>query len=212
MAVTAAESIPRMSKWTPVQRVGLLLEQMRRRVSLLWVLEARLRGAQVGTGALLIGRPMITVWKNSRLLIGDHVVLRSALKSNPLGCFQPCTLRTLSPEAELILESHAGLSAAVLCAARSIRIGEQTLIGAGAMILDNDFHLPSGEFGWSDDYVSTARPVAIGKGVFIGARAIILKGVTIGDRATIGAGAVVTKDVPAGCIAAGNPAQIRPRT
>jgi acetyltransferase-like isoleucine patch superfamily enzyme len=43
--------------------------------------------------------------------------------------------------------------------------------------------------------------------VFVGARAIILKGVTIGDRAVIGAGAVVSKDVPAGHIAAGNPAK-----
>ena len=48
--------------------------------------------------------------------------------------------------------------------------------------------------------------VRIGRGVFIGTRAIILKGVTIGDRAVIGAGAVVVKDVPANHIAIGNPA------
>jgi acetyltransferase-like isoleucine patch superfamily enzyme len=45
--------------------------------------------------------------------------------------------------------------------------------------------------------------VIIGRGVFIGARAIILKGVTIGDRAIVGAGAMVTKDVPAGRIVVG---------
>ena len=52
------------------------------------------------------------------------------------------------------------------------------------------------------------QPVVIGRGVFIGARAIILKGVTIGDRAIVGAGAVVARDVPARHIAVGNPARV----
>ena len=50
----------------------------------------------------------------------------------------------------------------------------------------------------------------IGRGVFVGAHAIILKGVTIGDRAVVGAGAVVTQDVPARQLAVGNPARILP--
>lgn len=48
----------------------------------------------------------------------------------------------------------------------------------------------------------------IGKNVFIGARSIVMKGVTIGDGAVVGAGSVVTKDVPANAIVAGNPAKI----
>ena len=55
-----------------------------------------------------------------------------------------------------------------------------------------------------------AQPITIGRGVFIGARAIVLKSVTIGDRAIIGAGAVVTCNVPARHIAVGNPAQVKP--
>ena len=50
------------------------------------------------------------------------------------------------------------------------------------------------------------KPVLIKEGAFIGAHAIILKGVTIGKRSVIGAGAVVTKDVPDNQIWAGNPA------
>ncbi len=52
------------------------------------------------------------------------------------------------------------------------------------------------------------RPVSIGNDVWIGARVIILPGVTIGDGCVIGAGAVVTKDVPAYSVCAGNPAKV----
>lgn len=51
------------------------------------------------------------------------------------------------------------------------------------------------------------RPVKIGSGVFVGANSIILKGTTIGDRAVIGAGSVVSGNIPAGEIWAGNPAK-----
>jgi acetyltransferase-like isoleucine patch superfamily enzyme len=48
----------------------------------------------------------------------------------------------------------------------------------------------------------------IGKDCFIGARSVILPGITIGDESIVGAGSIVTKDVPPRCIVAGNPAQI----
>jgi acetyltransferase-like isoleucine patch superfamily enzyme len=145
------------------------------------------------------------------MILADGVTLRSAPRNTPLGGGQPCVLRTLSPDAELVLERNVGISAATLCAGRSIHIGAETIIGAGALILDNDFHQLSAEGVWLGDSVTGARPVRIGRSVFVGARAIVLKGVTIGDGAVIGAGAVVTTDVPAAHIAAGNPAQSRPR-
>lgn len=51
-------------------------------------------------------------------------------------------------------------------------------------------------------------PVHIGKNVWIGAGALIMPGITIGDNSVIGAGSVVTKDVPANVIAVGNPAKV----
>jgi acetyltransferase-like isoleucine patch superfamily enzyme len=117
------------------------------------------------------------------------------------------------PNAQLILGCDVGLSATVLCAAASIEVGEGTIFGAGALVMDNDFHEPVGEWGWSQDSMicgRIARPIKIGKGVFIGARALVLKGVTIGDRAVVGAGAVVAKDVPPRHRAVGNPARILP--
>jgi acetyltransferase-like isoleucine patch superfamily enzyme len=127
-----------------------------------------------------------------------------------MGCPHATVLRTLASNAELVLEAGVGVSGSTLCAARSIRIGEGTLIGAGAMILDNDFHQRTESGEWAADCETRARPVCIGRFAFVGARAVILKGVTIGDGAVIGAGAVVTKDVPAQHVAVGNPATVRP--
>ena len=56
---------------------------------------------------------------------------------------------------------------------------------------------------WSD-----SAPIVIGRNVWIGENARICKGVTIGDNCVIGAGAVVTKDIPANCVAVGNPARV----
>lgn len=116
----------------------------------------------------------------------------------------------MASDAVLELGPRVGVSGAVLVAGSQIVVGEGTILGSGSMILDNDFHFPEGEFDWGYDCARGAKPIRIGRGCFIGARAIILKGVTIGDRAIIGAGAIVTRDVPAGHRAAGNPAQVYP--
>jgi carbonic anhydrase/acetyltransferase-like protein (isoleucine patch superfamily) len=187
--------------------LGSGINGARRCFSGLWRLEARFKGVQFEGKVRFVGRPLISVAGNSTLVLGDNVTVVSALRSNPLGCFQPSVLRTLEPGARLVLGSNSGMSGAVICAALSIEIGEDALIGSGAMIIDNDFHVDT-PLGWDNAMRKTARPIKIGRMVFIGARAIILKGVTIGDRAVIGAGAVVTKDVPAAHLAAGNPASV----
>lgn len=197
-----------MSQRTPAESAGALVNGLRRSVSQIWKWEARLRGVTVDGRLDLAGRPIISVARGSQMFLGDGVSLFSAVRSNPLGCFQPCVLRTLAAGAELRLERSVGLSGTVLCAGLSIRVGEGTIFGSGALVIDNDFHQPEENWRWDTDCTKRARPVVIGRGVFVGARAIILKGVTIGDRAVIGAGAVVARDVPAGMVAVGNPARL----
>jgi acetyltransferase-like isoleucine patch superfamily enzyme len=194
------------------QSLGQLLQQRRRLMSSLWAVEAKLKGAVLGRSVLFVGRPILSIARESRVHLGDDVEVHSSQRSNLLSCFQPSVLRTLLPNAELILGDGVGMSGSVLCAAAGIRIGEGSILGSGAMILDSDLHNPIEKWRWGSDWGRGAKPVCIGRGVFIGARAMVLKGVTVGDRAVIGAGAVVTRDVPAGSLAFGNPAQIRIRS
>jgi len=193
---------------TFAQQLGRVLARIRESASLLWRLEARLKGVDIQGRIVLVGRPLISMAKNSRLVLGDGVRICSAVRANDLANAQPCVLRTLAPGAELILGPRVGISSTVLCAGLRIEVGEGTIMGAGAMIVDNDFHIPVGDWDWGTDRRANARPVKIGRGVFVGARAVILKGVNIGDRAIVGAAAVVTKDVPPGHIAVGNPARV----
>ena len=83
-----------------------------------------------------------------------------------------------------------------------IDIGRKCLIGPEVCIFDSDLH------GIDDRRKAAQGPITIGDDIFIGARAMILKGVRIGDHATIAAGAIVTRDVPARAVAAGSPARV----
>ncbi|MFO1477288.1 MAG: acyltransferase [Verrucomicrobiota bacterium] len=200
-----------MSKHTPATWIGACLGALRQWPSVFWRFECRLKGIEFDGRAVFLGRPIVSIARGGRIRLGDGVRVHSALRANPLACPQPSVLRAMADGAELILGPNVGMSATVFCAARRIEVGEGTIFGSGAMVIDNDFHSPEGDWGWNNDCVAKARPIRIGRGVFVGTRAIILKGATIGDRAVVGAGAVVTGDVPAGAIAVGNPARCIPR-
>jgi acetyltransferase-like isoleucine patch superfamily enzyme len=103
-------------------------------------------------------------------------------------------------------------------AAQGVTIGNDVLISWGVTIVDHNSHSiafserakdvqdwRSGKKDWSNVKIA---PIKISDKVWIGFNAIILKGVSIGEGAIIGAGSVVTKDVPAWTVAAGNPARI----
>ncbi len=88
-----------------------------------------------------------------------------------------------------------------IIAVDSVSIGERCAISWDVSITDTDGHQLS--------HVDTSTaPVTIGNHVWIGARATILKGVTIGDGAVIAAGSIVTRDVPAHTLVAGAPAKV----
>ena len=86
-----------------------------------------------------------------------------------------------------------------------VEIGDHVMLGPGVQIYTSAHELSaiSRNQGWE-----VTKPVKIGNSVWIGGSAILLPGTTIGDKSVIGAGAVVTKDVPASVVVAGNPARI----
>jgi acetyltransferase-like isoleucine patch superfamily enzyme len=196
-----------MSQHTFATRLGLLFRAWRESQSWLWRCEARIKGVQFEGTCRFVGRPLISIAKGGQIVIGDRVEVDSAMRANPLGLSQPSVLRAFVSGARLVLGPGVGIAGAALCAASTIEVGEGTIMGAGTLVFDTDFHLPQGEWGWGTDAAVGARPIRIGRGVFIGARAVVLKGVTVGDRAVIGAGTVVTRDVPAHHAAVGNPAR-----
>lgn len=96
---------------------------------------------------------------------------------------------------------------AILDCHYEMTIGNGVLVGPHAYITDFDHEI--GAIKESSIRMEGAcAPVRIGNNVWVGAHAVVLKGVTIGDDAVVGAGAVVTKDMPAQSIVGGVPAQV----
>jgi len=85
-----------------------------------------------------------------------------------------------------------------------VRIGDYTLFGPAVQIY-TPMHPMDAELRRREEY---GKPVDIGSDVWVGGGALILPGVTIGSRAVIGAGSVVTRDIPEGVFAAGNPCRV----
>jgi len=86
----------------------------------------------------------------------------------------------------------------------AVRIGDFTLFGPAVQIYTATHPLEA-ELRRRQEF---AKPVTIGADVWVGGAAVICPGVTIGSRAVIGAGSVVTRDLPGGVFAAGNPCRV----
>ena len=139
------------------------------------------------------------------ILIGNKVWMWGSLNSQSGG--------------KIILGDYVKIATNVqINACEKIVIGAYTGIAANTVIADNNNHPVSPEFhkysSITDDddcrywKHSSHAPVVIGENCWIGRNVSIMKGVTIGDNSIIAANAVVTKSVPANCIAAGNPAKV----
>ena len=159
---------------------------------------AYLRGAllrrkftQAGIVIAHSGRPRVRVKNHGGQIICENCSFFPGVR---LECF---------PGARIFIGNGTYLNRNTeVIAASEVRIGRDCKIAWDVVIMDTDLHAMGGG-------PAPTRPVIIGDYVWIGCRAIILKGVTIGYGAVIGAGAIVTRDVPPYAIVTGPPASIR---
>lgn len=154
-----------------------------------------------------LGTPHLRRGHGGRIRIGKNFTACSLPWRNALGVQQPVMCRTVAPGAELVIGDDVGMSGCTVSAAKSIQIGNRVTIGSGALIMDSDYHPLNPLDRQRSSTKGKCRPVVIRDDVFIGARAIITKGVTIGEAAVVAAGAVVVHDVEPWTIAGGNPAK-----
>jgi len=169
------------------------------------ILIRRGRNISIGSGLALSGVPILILTKNSQLTIGSNCTLLSSLTSNGLGIQHPIIFYTLRGGSKIVIGNSVGISGGSFCAATSIRIGDNSILGANVTIADSDFHPVNPEMRRSGSKAVASAAVTIGSNVFIGTGCTVLKGVTIGNDSVIGAGSVVTRDIPVGVVAAGNP-------
>jgi len=156
----------------------------------------------------VIKKPFYANKKSGKIKIGKSFIVNNKLTSNSIGLIQPCIFNISNENSEIIIGNNVGISGSTLNASKSIVIGDNVLIGSGCIVSDTDSHPLNLEDRINNNIHSIkSGQIIIKDNVFIGARCVILKSVTIGEGAIIGACSVITKDIPAHTIYAGNPAK-----
>jgi acetyltransferase-like isoleucine patch superfamily enzyme len=162
---------------------------------MLWACWCLRRATHLGQGARVWGRPSLrlggTCW------IGDRVRLVSTIATTEVVVKRGGLLEILDGT-----YINYGCSIAVT---NRLRIGTQCRIGPYVMISDNQFHCLEPD---RRDELPESEPVTLEDNIWLGARVIVLPGVTIGMNSVIGAGSVVSRDIPPNSVAAGVPAKV----
>lgn len=165
-----------------------------RRVRRAW-LKLRFPRVHWGRGCDARAGLRLNLGRRARVSIGPGCVLDRDM-----------TLECLSGELRIGARTIFGHHC-TLAARDSLVIGADCLIAEMVSIRDHDHRFDDYEIPMREQGASSA-PVRIGDNVWLAARVVVTKGVTIGDGAIVGAGAVVTRDIPPGAIAVGVPARV----
>lgn len=169
----------------------------------------KLMKVDYGKKLRLNGVPVLFNGKGATLKIGNNVTINSSFLSNLIGLYQRTIIVTRGKDAEIVIGENVGISGATIYARKSIKIGDNTLVGGNVKILDNDFHPIDIEARNADDKEKIGvRSIKIGKNCFIGCNSLILKGTELGNGCVVGAGAVVSGKYEDNCVIAGNPAKV----
>lgn len=148
-------------------------------------------------------------WKYNQTSPADGEA-RGAILQELLGTCHPLTFIEPSFHCDYGFNIHThGLTVinynCVILDTARVDIGAGAFIGPGVCLACSGHAIDPRQRAQG---IGSSRPITLGENVWIGANATICGGVTIGDGSIIGAGAVVTRDIPAGVIAAGNPCRV----
>jgi len=175
----------------------------------------RLKGVTFGKNMCILGK--VNIVGSGKITIGDNFMMTNGHAINPISSNMQGVFYTESGGV-INIGDNVGMSSTRMWIRNRLNIGNNVNIGACVLLIDTDSHQmdyrmrhrdASSHFSKEElqDNISSA-PITIEDDVWIGAHCIVLKGVTIGARSIIGAGSVVTKSIPADCIAAGNPCKV----
>jgi len=169
-------------------------------ISFLTRLGARWWGVHVPASCTFQGVPVFRRHPGTSIRIGERCSFRSATGGVFFGFNHPCILCTRGGNARIEIGDGCGLNGVAIVAVESITIGKNVRVETNATILDYDGH--------DEDWRSgPARPIVIEDDVWLGMNTMVLKGVRIGKGSLIAAGSVVTRSIPPGVVASGNPAK-----
>jgi acetyltransferase-like isoleucine patch superfamily enzyme len=158
-------------------------------------------GVKLGSGCRFRGKVYFNRLQGCNIEIGKDCIFNSSKVSNLIGVYSPCMISTVNKNAKIEIGDGCGFSGTVIGAGCYIKLGKGVRCGANTLITDTDWHI--------DDYrTGEDKPIIIEDNVWLGYGVKVLKGVRIGENSFIGLNSVVTKDIPANVIAAGNPCRV----
>lgn len=150
----------------------------------------------------VIPRPSVPIGNKHLITIGDNVTFYDGIR------MQAYTDKVdTNPEIKIGNGTYIGYNVSILACA-DITIGESCMIASNSLITSHNHGIDASLDEYYVDQPVTASPITIGNGVWVGEQCLVLEGVHIGDKAVIGANSVVTKDIPAYCMAVGSPAKV----
>lgn len=146
---------------------------------------------EAGPGICLYGK--VDIANRGSIEVGANTCL--------LSDYQPLRL-SVGNDAKLVIGANCFINSVILSAELEIIIGDDCQLGPFVHLMDSDFHDITDR-----DQPGKKGPIVLEPGVRLGARTIVLRGVTIGAGAEVLPGSVVTKDIPAGAVYGGVPAR-----
>ena len=160
-------------------------------------------------GKIIIkGKPIIHIFKNANLVIGNNVTLNSLNSKYHANMFAPIKIYIDRPGAKIVIGENTRIHGTCLHAYDSIHIGQNCLIAANCQIFDGNGHTtyisdPSKRINIS----GFSKPIKIGNNCWIGLSSIILPGTVLGNNCVVAAGSIVRGVFKDNSLIGGNPAR-----